>query len=309
MSKQIIEPATISQGDARTGVLASVAAYTMWGLLPIYLIALRGVGPDEVLVHRVLWSVPFCALIIAVRKQWADIRETLGNRKVLVALMRSSFIIALNWLIYIAAVQNQQIFEASLGYYINPLIYVLVGVVFLGEKLGTLQKLAVGLAAVGVLVLTLYGGTFPLVSLALAATFTAYGYIRKMTPVGAMPGLFFETLFLAPIALVYLVVFGPQGQAAFGTGSEITLLLIAAGPITVLPLLMFAIGARRLPLSTIGFLQFIGPTLQFIIGLIDGEPFTRAHQLCFTMIWIAAALFAADAVIRQRAERPAAEAV
>ena len=142
----------------------------------------------------------------------------------------------------------------------------------------------------------------------LALSFTGYGYLRKMTPVGAMPGLFIETLFLAPVAFLYLMIFGTAGESAFGTEVGITLMLIAAGPITVMPLLMFAIGARRLPLSTIGFLQFIGPTLQFIIGLIDGEPFTRAHQFCFTAIWIAAALFAGDAILRQRAERLAAKA-
>ncbi|MEO1659069.1 MAG: EamA family transporter RarD [Pseudomonadota bacterium] len=308
MTNQTTAAIVPSHSDARTGVLAAVAAYTMWGLLPIYLIALRGVGPDEVLVQRILWSVPFGAMIITARVQWPDVRQALGDRKVLLPLAGSSCIIALNWLIYIAAVQSQQIFEASLGYYINPLIYVLVGVMFLGEKLSTLQKYAVGLATIGVSILTLYGGSFPLIAMVLAISFTGYGYLRKMTPVGAMPGLFIETLFLAPVAFLYMVFFGTAGESAFGTGIGVTIMLIAAGPITVLPLLMFAIGARRLPLSTIGFLQFIGPTLQFIIGLIDGEPFTRAHQFCFIAIWIAAALFAGDAIMRQRAERLAAKA-
>jgi len=308
MTNQTAAATAHSPSDVRTGVLAAVAAYTMWGLLPIYLIALRGVGPDEVLVQRILWSVPFGAMIITARTQWLDVRLALSNRKILLPLAGSSCIIALNWLIYIGAVQSQQIFEASLGYYINPLIYVLVGVVFLGETLSNLQKGAVALAMVGVSVLTLYGGSFPLIAMVLALSFTGYGYLRKMTPVGAMPGLFIETLFLAPVAFLYLMIFGTAGESAFGTEVGITLLLIAAGPITVLPLLMFAIGARRLPLSTLGFLQFIGPTLQFIIGLIDGEPFTRAHQFCFTAIWIAAALFAGDAILRQRAERLAAKA-
>ncbi len=308
MTNQTTDSSAAPPNDARTGVLAAVAAYTMWGLLPIYLIALRGVGPDEVLVQRILWSVPFGAMIITARTQWPDVRQALSDRKILLPLAGSSCIIALNWLIYIAAVQSQQIFEASLGYYINPLIYVLVGVVFLGETLSNLQKGAVALATVGVSVLTLYGGSFPLIAMVLALSFTGYGYLRKMTPVGAMPGLFIETLFLAPVAFLYLVIFGTAGESAFGTEVGVTLMLIAAGPITVMPLLMFAIGARRLPLSTIGFLQFIGPTLQFIIGLIDGEPFTRAHQFCFTAIWIAAALFAGDAILRQRAERLAAKA-
>jgi chloramphenicol-sensitive protein RarD len=275
----------------------------MWGMLPLFLIALRAVGADEVLVHRVLWSVPFGALILSWRGQWQDVRKALGDRRVVLALAASSAFIAFNWLVYIAAVQSQNIFEASLGYYINPLIYVLVGVVLLGEKLSKGQQGAVVLALIGVSILTFYGGEFPLVAMVLAFSFTAYGYIRKQTPVGAMPGLFIETLILAPVALIYLTVFGTMTEAGFGETPLLTVLLIAAGPVTVLPLLCFAIGARRLPLSTIGFLQFIGPTLQFIIGIIDGEPFTGAHQLCFLFIWSAAALFAADALIRSRRTR------
>lgn len=286
--------------ETRLGILAAVAAYTMWGLLPLFLIALRGVGADEVLVHRILWSVPFGALIITLRSQWPDVRNALRDRRVVLALAASSSVIALNWLIYIAAVQAQHIFEASLGYYINPLIYVLAGVVLLGETLSNAQKAAAALAAIGVSILTVYGGQFPIVALVLAFSFTAYGYIRKKTPVGAMPGLFIETLMLAPLALVYMLTALPGKGPAFGTGAEVTLLLVAAGPVTVLPLLSFAIGARRLPLSMIGFLQFIGPTLQFLIGIMDGEPFTRAHQFCFVFIWSAAAVFAADAVRKSR---------
>jgi chloramphenicol-sensitive protein RarD len=272
----------------------------MWGLLPLYLIALRSVGPDEVLVQRVLWSVPFGAAIIALRGQWQDVRAALGNRRVLLALVASASIIAVNWLVYIAAVQSGNIFQASLGYYINPLIYVLAGVVLLGEKLSRLQLIAVALATLGVVILTAYGGRFPTISLVLGVTFTLYGLLRKQTPVGAMPGLFIETLVLAPVAGAYLLLFGTIEAPGFGTRPGLTLLLMAAGPITVMPLLCFAIAARRLPLSMIGFLQFIGPTLQFLIGVLDGEPFTRAHQLCFVLIWSAAAVFAADAIMKGR---------
>ncbi|GGY52085.1 EamA family transporter RarD [Parvularcula lutaonensis] len=296
--------ATVPQNETRLGVSAAIAAYTMWGLLPLFLIALRDVGADQVLVHRIIWSVPFGALIIIGRKQWPDVKQALRDPKVMIALFASSAIIALNWLIYIAAVQSQHIFEASLGYYINPLIYVLVGVLFLGEKLGRPQQVAVALAVIGVSILTVYGGKFPTISLVLAVSFTGYGYIRKLAPVGAMPGLFIETLILAPFALGYLLFFVPEAEQAFGTAPALTALLLAAGPITVLPLLCFALGARRLQLSTLGFLQFIGPTLQFLIGLIDGEPFTRAHQLCFAFIWIAAGIFAWDAIRRSRAPQP-----
>lgn len=285
--------------ETGTGILSAVGAYTIWGLLPVFLIALRGVLAEEVLIHRVLWSVPFGALIIMTRRQWPDVRAALNSPKVMRALLASSFVIAINWLVYILAVQNGRIFEASLGYYINPLIYVLVGVVILGERLTAAQKAAVAMAAVGVGILTVYGGRFPAVSLILGVSFTAYGYIRKTAPVGAMPGLFIETLVLAPLALLWALVFLPEASA-FATDASTTLLLIAAGPVTVMPLLLFAIGARRLPLSTIGFLQFIGPTLQFIVGLIDGEAFTAAHQLCFAFIWTAAGIFAVDAFRRAR---------
>ncbi|MEM9838068.1 MAG: EamA family transporter RarD [Pseudomonadota bacterium] len=291
-------------GEQKTGVAAAVAAYVMWGLLPLYLIALRGTSAEQVLIHRILWSIPFGALIISARKQWPDVIEALRTPKVLIPLIGTSLIIGINWLIYIMAVQGQQIFEASLGYYINPLIYMLVGVAVLGERLSTMQKVAVVLAAIGVTILTLSGGKFPVVSLALGITFTAYGYLRKVTVVGAMPGLFIETLILAPIAAIWLFAFIPDASRAFGTTTELTILLIAAGPVTVLPLLCFAIGARRLPLSTIGFLQFIGPTLQFVIGVIDGQPFTLAHQLCFGFIWLAAGVFAFDALRKARALQP-----
>ena len=296
-----------STNDTRTGVIAAIIAYTLWGMLPLFLIALRGVGADQVLVHRILWAIPFGALIITARSQWPEVKIALGNRQVLLALLASSFVVALNWLIYIAAVQSKQIFEASLGYYINPLIYVLAGVFLLGETLSNAQKIAVALATIGVSILTVYGGEFPLVALVLAFSFTAYGYIRKQTPVGAMPGLFIETLILSPIAAIYLLFFIAPGEGAFGTTGLNTALLIAAGPVTVLPLLAFAIGARRLPLSMIGFLQFIGPTLQFLIGVIDGEPFTRAHQFCFGFIWLAAAVFASDAILKSRTKSVPAE--
>ncbi len=288
------------EAETRLGILSAIAAYSMWGMLPLFLIALRGVGADEVLVHRVLWSVPFGAAIITARGQWADVRRALTSRPVALALAASATIIAINWLVYIAAVQSGNIFQASLGYYINPLIYVLAGVVLLGERLSKLQLAAVALATTGVLILTLYGGRFPTISLVLGITFTVYGLLRKQTPVGAMPGLFIETLLLAPIAVAYLAFFGTMQEVGFGETRTLTLLLLAAGPVTVLPLLSFAIAARRLPLSLIGFLQFIGPTLQFLIGVIDGEPFTRAHQVCFVFIWTAAAVFAADAIIKGR---------
>lgn len=296
------------ENAVRTGLIAAIFAYLWWGgVLPVFLLILRDVSPDQVLVHRILWSVPLGAVILSLRKQWPEVRIALADRKVLLALLGSSAFIAVNWLVYIWAFQNQRIFEAALGYYINPLVYMIVGVLVLNEKLSRAQLVAVLLAGIGVAILTLYGGRFPTVSLILAVSFTFYGYLRKQTPVGAMPGLFIETILLSPLALGWLWFFEPMGEAAWGQSASLTFLLILAGPMTVLPLLAFAIGARRLPLSTIGFLQFIGPTLQFIVGLIDGEPFTLAHQLCFAFIWGAVVLYAWEAVRQAAASRREAQ--
>jgi chloramphenicol-sensitive protein RarD len=204
--------------------------------------------------------------------------------------------IAINWLIYIVAVQEDQIFQASLGYYINPLMYVVVGVVFLGEKLRRFQLIAVALATVGVVVLTISGGQFPWIALSLAVLFTTYGVIRKQVAIGGMPGLFVETIVLFPLAAGYWIWLEKGGAAAFSLSQPgLAGLLMLAGPLTVLPLLFFALAARRLPLSLIGFLQFIAPTLQFLMGLYYGEILTIAHILCFGLIWIAVLFFITDA--------------
>lgn len=284
------------QQAVRIGVLSSLLAYTIWGFFPIYFFNLRGVPADEVLTHRIIWAVPAGMLIIHFRRQWPDVLKGLSSPKVLGILAAAAMTIALNWLVYIYAVQSQRTLEASLGYYINPLFYVAVGVVVMKERLRAGQWVAVALALIGVMVLTIYGGRFPLISLILASSFTAYGYLRKRVDIGAMPGLLIETLLLAPIALAYLTylfVTGTPSFAAADWGGKAYLIL--AGPLTVTPLLFFAIGARRLTLATLGFLQFLGPTLQFVIALWDGEAFTRAHQICFAIIWLAVAIFATDA--------------
>ena len=296
--------------SARTGVLAAVAAYTCWGFFPLYFLALREVSAYELLADRILFAVPFGALIVWGRGQGPAVLAGLRDRRVLGALLLSSGVIALNWLVYILAVQNGAIFEASLGYYINPLIYVLVGVAVLGERLRLGQLAAVALATIGVAILSVGGGTFPLVSLVLAVSFTIYGYVRKRADIGAMPGLFIETVLLAPFAAVGLYWLAAQGEAAVtSAGPGLFALLAFAGPATVIPLLFFAIGARRLTLATLGFLQFIGPTIQFLVGLWAGEAFTPAHQWCFALIWIAAAVFAWDAWQAHRPRRVVAEQV
>lgn len=286
---------------ARNGIIAALCAYLMWGFLPIYFKAVQQVAALEILSHRVLWAIPFGALIIALRRQWPEVRRALTHRRTLGLLTLAAMFIAVNWLVFVWAVQQSKIFQASLGYYINPLIYVVIGVLFLGETLRRLQVAAVLLAVAGVAVLTFSGGEFPLISLALAVSFTTYGVIRKQTVVGGMPGLFIETIILMPLAFGYIAWATEVQAASFAAVSwELDGLLILAGPVTVLPLLCFALAARRLTLSTLGFMQFITPTMQFVTGLLYGEQLTVAHAICFSCIWIAVALFSWDAWKRSR---------
>ncbi|NIV16949.1 MAG: EamA family transporter RarD [Woeseiaceae bacterium] len=283
--------------DTRDGVVAGLIAYTLWGFLPIYFKIVSAVPPAEVLLHRIVWAVPFGALIVHLRRQWPEVRRALTHRDMLLLLGTSAFLIAINWYLYIFAVQTDRVFQASLGYYINPLIYVLVGVLFFGEALRRLQAAAVILAALGVLVLTISGGEFPVIALTLAVSFTIYGVIRKRVVIGGMPGLFIETILLVPIAGVWLAWLIRSNQSAFTAGDPGMMgLLLLAGPITVIPLLCFALAARRVSLTVLGFMQFLAPTLQFCVGLYYGEQLTVPHMICFACIWIAVILFSTDAL-------------
>jgi len=269
--------------------------------MPIYFKIVQSVAPVEVLAHRIIWAVPFGAVIILMRRQWPEVRRVLANKSMLAWLIVAALFIAINWSVFIVAVQKNQIFQASLGYYINPLVYVLVGVLLFGERLRKLQLGAVFLAAIGVFVLTYSGGQFPAIAFALAFSFTVYGVIRKQVVIGGMPGLFIETLVLSPVAMVWLVWAMQTQQASFGaTSYGFDGILLLAGPITVIPLLFFALAARRLPLSTLGFMQFIGPTLQFCVGVAYGEQLSTAHLICFGFIWTAVLLFSFDAVRSMR---------
>lgn len=291
-------------GEVRYGLIAGVGAYTLWGLFPLYLKLLSDVSALEILAHRIFWSVPFGALLIALRSQWREVANALRSPRVLLLLAISAIAISGNWLIYVWAVISDRILEASLGYYINPLMYVAVGVFVLGEKMRPAQIVAIAMAALGVLILTFGAGVFPWVSLALAVLFTVYGYLRKTTPVGAMPGLFIETSLLAPFAAIYMFFLLSAGDAVFlDQSSGKDLLLLLAGPVTVIPLVLFALSARRLRLITLGFLQYIGPTLQFILGLYFGETFTIFHALCFALIWLSLAIFSIDASRARRAAK------
>ena len=290
--------------EARAGVFIGLLAYFMWGVFPVYFKWIASVAPLEVLGHRVVWAVPFGALIILARRQWPEVRRALIDRTMLAWLALAALCISSNWLIYIWAVQNDRIFETSLGYYINPLMYVGVGVALLGERLRRLQVVAVVLASFGVLFLTVSGGVFPWVALSLAGLFTAYGVIRKKIAIGAMPGLFIETSLLFPIAAIWMIWLVATQQASLTAGDgALSALLMLGGPITVLPLLFFAIAAKRVTLTTIGFMQFLAPTLQFFTGIYYGEQLTNAHMVCFGSIWAAVLFFSFDALTATKSKK------
>ena len=281
--------------DARLGLFAGIMAYTIWGAFPVYFKITESVGALEILAHRFVWSLPFALIIILLRRQWGELKRAMKIPRLVGLLTLAAIALAINWGVYIWAVQSEQIFQGSLGYFINPLVYVLVGVMFFGEKLSKLQSISVMLALIGVSILTIYGGTFPYIALILAISFATYGVIRKQAVVGAIPGLVIETAVLFIPAAVFLIWLSMQGSLSFGSAPGITGLLLLAGPITVFPLWAFAIAARKLKLSTLGMLQYIGPTGQFICALYYGESFTTAHAWCFGLIWIGIVIYSFDA--------------
>ena len=291
--------------DARDGVIAALAAYLMWGFLPVYFVLVRDVDPTEVLANRIIWAVPFGALILSFRNQWAEVGRALTHRTVLAWLSLSAVFIGMNWFVYIWAIQDGRILETSLGYYINPLTNMLVGFWLFGERLRRYQSVAVVLATIGVAVLTIAGGSVPWVALFLALSFTVYAAVRKRVVIGGMAGLFVETVLLLPFALAWFGWLYSSSQMVFADGdSGMTFWLMMAGPITALPLLCFALAARRLTLTTIGFMQFLAPTIQFCTGIYFGEELTVAHMICFAFIWSAVAFFIYDALKNSRTSVP-----
>ncbi len=294
-------PTEEAREDVRLGVVYATAAYTLWGAFPLFFHLVAHVPSFEVLMHRALWALPSVALILAARDGFSGARAAFASPKVLATLALTSVIIMANWLIFIWAVSIGRVLDSSLGYFINPLLYVAMGAVLLGERLNRAQVAAVALAAVGVAILTAGLGRFPWVSIALAVTFGLYGLLRKRVDANAATGLFVETTLIAPFALGVVVWLGVTGAAAFGTDDVGTSVLLAlGGPVTALPLLLFALGARRLRLSTIGLLQYIGPTGQFFVGLALAEDFTLAHAISFAFIWAGIAVFATDAILQDR---------
>lgn len=292
---------------ARRGVLAVSAAFVIWGLFPLYLRPLTHVPALEVIGHRIVWCALFVMGWLAWKARLPEVWSAFRDRGVLGRLLLSSALIAVNWGIYVWAVSNGRVVEASLGYFINPLVNVLLGVLVLGERLNPRQWLAVGFAAVGVGWLTVAAGGLPWVSLALAISFGTYGLIRKVMNVGAVPGLAVETLLLAPVALAWLAWLDRSGAGHFGAPPlHVDLLLAGSGLITALPLAFFSTGARLIPYSLVGIIQYIGPTLQLLLGVfLYGEPFTGARALGFCIIWVGLAVFVADSLLRTQRKPPA----
>ncbi len=284
------------QQKAKQGVILAVAAYTMWGVAPIYFKALGDVSPLEILSHRVFWSFFLLAILLHVGRRWRSVRDVFKTPKKPLLLACTAIIVAANWLIFIWAVNTDHMLDASLGYYINPLLNVLLGMLFLGERLRKLQWVAVFLASCGVLVQLLVFGSIPIVAIALALTFGFYGLIRKKINLEAVAGLFIETLVLLPVAAIYLgfIADTPTSQLSHNSWS-LNLLLVSAGIVTTLPLLCFTGAATRLQFSTLGFFQYIGPSLMFILAVsIYQEPFTSDKAITFAFIWLALVLFSFD---------------
>jgi chloramphenicol-sensitive protein RarD len=290
------------QGNrSRSGVAYAAAAYLTWGVFPFYFHALGGIPAPEILAHRILWSAAFMTLLISGRRRWADVLRQLRSPGTLGALAMSAAFISTNWMVYIWAVNSGRVLEASLGYYINPLVTVVLGVVFLRDPLTRRQKIAVALAGLGVMALVLRARHVPWVALALAVTFGLYGLIRKRARVDAMAGLLTEVVLLAPLAALYLAWIGRAGASHFGENARQTALLAASGIVTALPLMWFAIGVRRLRLSTVGLLQYLNPTMQFAIAVFAfGEPFTGGHAAAFACIWLSLAIYTAEAIALAR---------
>lgn len=284
----------------RAGLFYGIGAYALWGVLPLYLHLLKDIPPAQVLSHRVLWSLLLLAAVVIATRRLRPL-VAVARGRVLLMLTGSAALIAVNWFVYIWAVANAHLVEASLGYFINPLINVALGVLLLGERLDRLQGGAIALAGVGVLILAATGGGAIWISLSLALSFGFYGLIRKVAAIDALGGLTIETAILAPVALAVLLYASTSGSGAFGRDGTMDLLLILAGPVTAAPLLLFAAGAKRLRYTTMGLLQFIAPTLQFLEAvLIYHEPIRLAQLATFALIWIGCGLYAWSSIAASR---------
>lgn len=290
-----------------TGVLCGALAFTAWGFLPVYWKLLKAIPSDEILAHRIFWSFIFVFCILAVRKGLGAIKETVKERKNIVNLLLSAFFITINWGMYIWAVNSDHMVEASMGYYINPLMVITLGMTVLKEKLNAMQWLSISFASIGVAVITAQYGRVPWVALLLAASFALYGLFKKLMKAEAMVGLALETAVLTPFAFAYAVYKLINGTSGIYSVSLTTIIiLLFSGVATATPLLWYAMGAKRVKLSTIGFLQYISPTISLFLGVfIYGEQFTKAHLISFGFIWIGLIIYSFSNLSLARRSTPA----
>jgi chloramphenicol-sensitive protein RarD len=283
------------------GLAFTTAAFLFWGLYPPYWNLLSAVPEFQVFAHRVIWSCAFTAGVVTVQRRWAEVGRALASRKTALTLLASGLSVATNWSIYIVGVLSGNLLAVSMGYFINPLVSVLLGVVVLRERFRFWQAAAVLCAFAGVLYMSLGSGGVPWISLALAFSFGLYGLLRKTVAVQPIPGTFVESLLVSPIVIGYLVYEGIRGNSAFGTADIPThLLLMGAGVVTAVPIIWFANGARRIPLSQVGFLQYLAPTCQLLLGVfLYGESFTPTHLISFGLIWAGIVLFTLSTLLRR----------
>jgi chloramphenicol-sensitive protein RarD len=297
-----VAPQPEARSSAVVGVTCGAGAFVCWGLFPIYFKLVAAVPAPEVLAHRIVWSVVFVAGLITLRRRWSAVGAAFADRRLVATLVLSATVISINWVVFIWAVGEGRILGASLGYFINPLVSVVLGVVVLGERLRPAQWGAVGLAVIAVGWQIIGFGSVPWVALTLAVSFGFYGLIRKVAKVDAFTGLFVETLVLSPLAIGYIVFLAVVGGGVFARfGLHMDALLVAAGVITPLPLILFVAGAQRIRLSTVGLLQYIAPTGQFLLAVfVYDEPFTRDSLITFALIWLALALYTFDTLRHER---------
>ena len=291
-----------AEQDARRGFWAAFSAFVIWGMLPLYIHQLAPTPAVQIMAHRVIWACVFVFAYLAIKGDLAKVWTALRDARARLLLAASAVLVSINWLVYVWAVANGHVVESSLGYFINPLVSVLLGVFVLKERLNHAQWVAVSLAALGVLWLTVQVGRPPWIAIALALSFGSYGLIRKQVAVDSVAGLGVETLLIAPLMLVYLGFTLVGGTFAFGTlGLKVDVLLIASGALTAIPLVLFAYGVRRVPLSTIGILQYVGPSLQLLTGVfLFHEPFTQTQLVGFGLIWAALVVYAGEGLWRSR---------
>jgi chloramphenicol-sensitive protein RarD len=292
--------------DRRVGTAAGIAAYSLWGVFPLVFHLLRSVGPGEILIHRIVWSFVVVVGLLVVRRERHWFRQVRSRPGALPRLTVAAVLIATNWLVYIWAVNNDHVIEAALGYYVNPLISVALGVAVLGERLRRQQFVALGFGAAAVAVLAVAYGRVPWIALVLACSFGGYGFLKKAVPVGAVTSLAVETLFLLPSAVAGLVVLEITGEAAFLRGSAgRDVLLVSLGVVTAVPLVLFGTAARRIPLSLLGLLQYLTPTLQLLCGVVVfHEPMPAERLIGFVLVWVALAVLAVDALGTRRRTPP-----